>query len=104
VSAARNTIDTRRAERERAKSKRVKNYQHSVALLRERGVSFTLHNNGWQLVIRRGLRVWEFWPSTGSYVERSNELSPARIAAYPQRLSKGRGVFNLLKALEGSPQ
>lgn len=100
MSAQRPTIDDRRAERARAKSKRVANYRYSVEQLRKQGVSFTLHNSGWQLVIRRGLRVFEFWPSTGRFVERSNELSPSRIAKYPKRLSKGRGVFNLLKALD----
>ena len=63
--------------------KRAKNTASSTAILEREKIPFTSHNGGVHLVI---CDAWDFWPSTGLFIERATG-------------KKGRGVFNLLKLI-----
>jgi hypothetical protein len=78
---------TFRVMKEASQEKRRSNLDNSTKLLRERGITFDVYNDGMHLVIRSGERVFDFWPSTGKWIERASKVD-------------GRGVFNLLKAIE----
>lgn len=80
---------TFRAMKEHSKQKKRSNLKSSTELLIERGIEFQSCNEGLQLVIRGAVHTWDFWPSTGKFVQRKT-------------LKKGRGVFNLLKQIEAS--
>jgi hypothetical protein len=66
--------------------KRHDNMRSSVKLLRARQVPFTIHNNGYHLIIKAGEKVIDFYPTTGLYRDRAESQSH-------------RGVFNPLKHL-----
>jgi hypothetical protein len=83
-----------------AREKRRENRKSSTELLRERGITFDVYNNGIHLVIRSGSRAWDFWPSTGKWRERRNHFSPGTFPLNSTSKVSGRGVFNLLKQLE----
>jgi hypothetical protein len=80
---------TFRALKQHSQGKRRSNLDNSTKLLRERGITFDVYNNGVHLAIRSGERTWDFWPSTGKFIERKSKRS-------------GRGVFNLLNQLDSS--
>jgi hypothetical protein len=90
---------TFRVMKEASQEKRRSNLDNSTKLLRERGITFDVYNNGVHLVIRSGERTWDFWPSTGKYRERRNHFAPGSFAMNAQSKTSGRGVFNLLRAI-----
>jgi hypothetical protein len=93
---------TFRAMKQHSQDKRRSNLDNSTKLLRERGITFDVYNNGVHLVIRSGERVFDFWPSTGKFRERRNHFAPGSFAMNAQSKTSGRGVFNLLKQLEAA--
>lgn len=65
------------------KEKRWKNFEQSIKLLDERGITYEILNRE---VGHLKVYGWSFWPTTGKfYNEKTGE--------------KGRGVFNLIKKL-----
>lgn len=82
-----------------SQERRHRNKASSTRLLRERGIPFESKNNGVHLIIRRETRVFDFWPSTGKWVERNNHLAPGTLSTHRPSLKQGRGIFNLLKEL-----
>jgi hypothetical protein len=66
-------------------AKRGHNAESSTKILKNKGVSFESKNNGAHLIVENR---FDFWPSTGLFIERKTNR-------------KGRGVFNLLKLLNG---
>lgn len=76
------------ALKEAQRAKRQSNTQQSTALLQSRGIAFETKNRGAHLIVRHAGRVVDFWPSGGRFIEREGAKA------------QGRGVFNLLKALE----
>lgn len=78
--------DAFRDRREAARDKRAANRDDSAALLRERGAAFESRNGGAHLIVTHEERTVDFWPGTGLYVIRDGS-------------GRGRGVFNLLRAL-----
>lgn len=75
----------RAMHREAAEKKR-ENLRKSTAILRNAGIDFEAHNGGLHLIIRTAAGAVNFFPSTGRFTG----------------VFDGRGVFNLLKLLEGS--
>lgn len=96
------TVEVFRAMREHSQQKRRANLHSSTEILRQRGIAFESHNSGLHLVIRRGERTWDFWPSSGKYRERDRSAVPGSFAVHRKSVSSGRGVFNLLKAIGAS--
>jgi hypothetical protein len=92
---------TFRAMKEHSKEKRRSNLKSSTELLTERGVKFDVYNNGVHLVIRSESRAWDFWPSTGKWRERPSGAKKGSFPLSAPSKVSGRGVFNLLKQLEG---
>lgn len=72
-----------------SQEKRAKNRANSTALLTEKGVFFTSHNQGAHLIVAD---AWDFWPGTGKFGERRGR------SGKPKR--EGRGVHNLLRIIQ----
>ena len=75
-----------KALNEMRRAKRGDNKTRSTELLKERGINFQSNNHGVHLVVRHNDVIYDFYPSTGLYINRATK-------------KKGRGVFNLLKKL-----
>ena len=75
-----------REMRRDAAEKRRNNLEKSTRILQGSGVRFESHNGGLHLIIRTAAGAVNFFPSTGRFTG----------------VFDGRGVFNLLKLLEGS--
>lgn len=90
------------ALRRESQAKRHANLTSSTDILRQRGIQFESCNGGVHLVIRRDGRTWDFWPSTGKFRERDRSATPGEFAIKRKSVRDGRGVFNLLKALEAT--
>jgi hypothetical protein len=73
-------------QREENKKKRENNRMQSTAILLNRKIDFTIHNNGAHLVVTHKNHTVDFWPGTGKFIFRDNNYT-------------GRGVFNLIKKL-----
>lgn len=71
----------------------------SITLLRSRGITFEQRRNGVHLVIRAAGRVFDFWPTTGSWRERNNQLAPGSLAVHRTSLRSGNGIARLLAAM-----
>lgn len=78
--------ETFRAMREESRERRSKNLEDSIQILVQRKVVF-------ERLSQDHLRIdrWDFWPSTGLYIERATGL-------------RGRGVFQLLRKINGGAQ
>lgn len=87
------------ALRESGREKKRSNLARSTQLLRDRGIKFESSNGGVHLVIRNAGRVFDFWPSTGTWRERDNQLAPGSLAVHRASVRSGRGVFDLLKEM-----
>ena len=70
---------------ELSQKKRAKNRQTSTDLLREKGYEIDVKNNGAHVIVG----CFDFWPGTGLFICRDNKKI------------RGRGVFNLIKKLQG---
>ena len=56
-----------------SKNKRRQNLEENTAFLKARGISFTSHNQGFHLIVENR---FDFWPSTGKYLERKPWARP----------------------------
>lgn len=72
----------------------------SVKLLRARGLTYTKLHNGTQLVIRVNRRVFDFWPKSGKWRERSQNSACGEFALHRISVKTGVGVEGLLKQIE----
>lgn len=70
----------------RSRTKKLSNLEQSTAMLDDLGIHYESKNNGVHLVVDC---CFDYWPSTGLFIHR-------------QTKAKGRGVRNLLKALEAT--
>jgi hypothetical protein len=61
----------------------------SVAALKRAGYSFSEHNTGLHLIIYRPYSTFDFWPSTGKWMQRGTKV-------------KRHGLVHLLTALKSS--
>lgn len=84
-----NMGDIFRSHRKAQQEKRRENKALSTTRVRDSGVPFKSHNDGEHLILAGR---WDFWPSTGRYIERKG------IAGKAKR--QGRGVFNLLSIIQ----
>lgn len=75
------------------------NRSASIALLRSRGIAFEKRRNGVHLVIRMAGRVFDFWPTTGSWRERDNQLAPGSLAVHRTSVRSGSGIDDLLQEI-----
>ena len=66
------------------KAKKRVNLEASTKMLEDAGIPFIKKNGGVHLIVGDG--AFDFWPSTGLFINRANQ-------------KQGRGVKNLLKAL-----
>lgn len=73
--------------KEASRARRQCNRERSSAILTEHGVPYEVKNNGAHLVVTHPNGIADFWPGTGLYQMRANQR-------------RGRGVFNLLRALK----
>lgn len=76
-------------ERIEQQAKRRANKVYSTEVLAESGLMVSSYNNGVHLVVLNTAndRCYDFWPSTGKYIERAD------------RPIKGRGVHNLIQEM-----
>lgn len=79
-------IELRPHLREQSRQRRARNRRESAATLTAHGVTYTVRNDGAHLVVTHAGTVVDFWPGTGLYQPRGSD-------------TRGRGVFNLLRAL-----
>ncbi len=71
------------AQKEEGKERKKRNRAHSLAILREKGITYETLSEG---AGHYRIAHFDFWPSTGKYLNRkTNKYS--------------RGVFNLIKDL-----
>lgn len=75
-----------KALREHRKAKRKSNLEKTTNLLKSKGVSFESKNNGVHLIVKQNEMVFDFYPSTGLFIDRTTK-------------KHSRGVFHLLKKL-----
>lgn len=80
--------DDWRAWKADAKEAAAKRRERAPQMLRDKGISFSSHNDGAHLIVRAGFDVWDFWPGTGKWARRSQLPGKA-----PKR---GRGLLNLI--------
>lgn len=71
---------------EESKERRARNRESSAEILKSIGVEFESKNGGAHLVIRLPDRMIDFWPGTGTFIDRKTNYH-------------GRGVFNLTKRM-----
>lgn len=76
-----------REMREAGKKKRASNRESSAQQLINHGIKFTSHNCAAHLIVEGKDGLIDFWPGTGKFIIRGGR--------------KGRGVFNLIKAVRG---
>lgn len=70
-----------------SKERRAKNRASSAEILKANNVEFESKNDGAHLVIRLPDRVIDFWPGTGTFIDRKHNKNE-------------RGVFNLIKKIQ----
>lgn len=70
--------------REASRAKKKRNQCQSDMILQSHDIQFESHNDGLHLVVSGS---FDFWPSTGKFIDRKTGKS-------------GRGIFNLLKRLK----
>lgn len=75
--------ETFKAMNDYAQAKRRDNTIKSTRLLKLANVEFVSKNNGAHLIV---LNRWDYWPSTGLFIDRSNQ-------------KRGRGITNLLRII-----
>ena len=76
------------AHKKEKQQRRADNRERSTQLLDDEGFDFEVKNNGAHVIIQAHGCVFDFWPGTGLYMKRDSY--------------KGRGVFNLIKAVKGT--
>lgn len=67
--------------------KRKRNKKYSTQLLDKNKICYVSHKDGDHLIIRMNLKIIDFWPATGLFIDRETK-------------KKQRGVKNLLKYLK----
>lgn len=72
--------------REFRKAKRQDNKASSTEILTEKGFKFERKNFGEHLILKNETSTFDFYPSTGLFIDRATK-------------KKGRGIFNLIKKL-----
>ena len=72
------------AIKELGRIKRNNNKISSTGILTSRGIDFISKSNGVHLVVKNR---WDFWPSTGLFIDRKNQ-------------KRGRGIKNLLRIIK----
>lgn len=72
--------------REMSQQKRKHNRESSAEILTNNCVQYDVRNSGAHLIVRHGNLVVDFWPGTGRWIVRGDEV-------------KGFGVFKLLHHL-----
>ena len=82
-------------KREESRLRRRGHRDKAPELLREAGIEYMSFNNGAHLVVLPGGSKIDFWPGTGKWKER-----PKRPVQHGS-LREGRGVFNLVKHVNG---
>ena len=75
--------------RERSQQKRAHNRNDSADILSQKGVQYSVSNNGAHLIVKHDGVTVDFWPGTGKYIVRTGSRAQLR----------GRGVFSLLDVL-----
>lgn len=68
------------------KEKRARNRERGTEILKEHGIAFQSKNDGAHLIVKHDGKIADYWPGTGKFIFREG--------------GEGRGVFNLLRALE----
>lgn len=56
-----------RAMTANAKDRRIRRYAINMKMMKDYGVEFTSHNNGYHLIIKNGDEIIDFWPSTSRW-------------------------------------
>lgn len=79
-------VDIFNAMRSESQDRRKRNREASARLLQERGITFTVHNEGAHLRVQSGhdSAPIDFWPGTGKWIDHETGV-------------EGRGVFKLLR-------
>jgi len=72
--------------KEQSKQKRKANRENSQDILIERGIKFTVKNEGAHLIVEGKESIIDFWPGTGKFITRNGKT--------------GRGVFTLINLCE----
>lgn len=70
-----------------SKERRAKNRVSSAEILKSHNIEFESKNGGAHLVIRLPDRVIDFWPGTGTFIDRKHNRND-------------RGVFSLIKKIQ----
>jgi hypothetical protein len=78
--------DVRPVFKRMSQDKRASNRDSSLVLLKQRGISCEIKNDGAHLVVKHAGKTCDFWPGTGKWIIRGG--------------SSGRGVFPLVALLE----
>lgn len=78
--------DDFKALKEIKRAKKQSNLERSTTLLNAKGIEFESKNNGIHLIVRHGEQVFDFYPSTGLFINRVDK-------------KQGRGVFQFIKLL-----
>ena len=78
------TSELYEAMRAESQWRRHNNLQSSTEILKSKQIPFETKNNGVHLIVADR---YDFWPSTGLYIDRENQ-------------KRGRGVFNLIMELQ----
>jgi len=76
--------DVFRALSEYNKCKRTSNTEKSTKILMQNNIKYVSNNNGVHLIVTGKNGLYDYWPSTGLFIDR-------------QTKKRRRGVFNLLK-------
>lgn len=78
--------DIWKAHNAASKERRARNREQSPKILQNRRIPFTVHNNGWHLVVMGSV---DFWPGTGLWRVRNTK-------------QQGRGVMNLIRMIRNT--
>lgn len=92
--------DDFKALREHQRAKKQANQKNSLAELERRGIAYTTANGGVHCIIRHQGRVFDFWPSTGKWRERTDSTKSGSFVMTNHCKRDGRGVFKLVAELE----
>lgn len=71
------------ALKEKRRAKKLSNIEHSTYMLVEKGFDIDIRNGGVHLIVKQGIYISDFWPSTGKFIFRGIN-------------KKGRGVKRLV--------
>jgi len=93
-SSSEDVTDTKlwRELKRQRQERRAGNRERAPETLRRHGLIFGEHNHGAHLIVCLEGRIVDFWPGTGRWIERPEQVSTSR----PR---DGRGIFNLLRHL-----